>query len=183
MPRKETNRLCACGCGEVSKSGFFAGQGHDAQYSRLTRKIAEEAGLVGPNENYTMFVRRLVEQELSPQYPKVTFPALRKANVDRCNQDFFPLEAWSPNDWGVALAGEVGEVCDALAKLRRVQMGAQNARDLQSEDDAVAAVAAELADAVIYADLVGARLGIDLEAEVQRKFNEVSDRKNSNVGL
>lgn len=44
-------------------------------------------------------------------------------------------------------------------------------------------IADELADLVIYADLLAERLEIDLGAAVVRKFNKVSERVGSNIRL
>ena len=55
------------------------------------------------------------------------------------------------------------------------------------DDDEIAKLqdrlALELADVVIYADLLAERLGIDLGAAVRTKFNEVSDRRNIDIRL
>jgi NTP pyrophosphatase (non-canonical NTP hydrolase) len=101
----------------------------------------------------------------------LTFEELREQNVDRCAAVFHPLAHWSPTDWGCALAGEVGELCNLLKKERR------------GEGLDVIAAADELADVVIYADLLAARLGINLSGAVVRKFNEVSRRRGSEILL
>lgn len=44
-------------------------------------------------------------------------------------------------------------------------------------------VADEVADVAIYPDLLAARLGIDLEQVIVKKFNEVSDKVKSNYKL
>lgn len=44
----------------------------------------------------------------------LTFSKLRATNVKRCEAVFFGLQSWSPTDWGCALAGEVGELCNKL---------------------------------------------------------------------
>lgn len=98
------------------------------------------------------------------------FDELRQANVRRCEDVFHPLESWSPTDWACALAGEAGETCNAVKKLMR-------------GDGSIEAIAAELADTVIYADLLAARLGVDLGAAVRAKFNAVSEKLGSDVRL
>ena len=108
---------------------------------------------------------------------------LRVANVRRCEEVFHSLHAWTPTDWACALAGEVGEACNAVKKLRRIADGTNTAKDPQTEAEAIKAIGAELADTIIYADLLAARLGIDLSYEIQCKFNEVSRRMNSTVRL
>jgi NTP pyrophosphatase (non-canonical NTP hydrolase) len=77
------------------------------------------------------------------------------------------------------MAGEAGEVCNAVKKLRRLADGTNTAKDPQTEAEAVALIAQELADTIIYADLLAARLGIDLERAIRDKFNDVSRRMSS----
>ncbi len=99
------------------------------------------------------------------------FSELRSKNVLRCEDVFHPLDSWSPTDWGCALAGEAGEACNLAKKMRR------------GEDVPLLEMSHELADVVIYADLLAARLGIDLGQAVKDKFNIVSARKGSKVRL
>jgi NTP pyrophosphatase (non-canonical NTP hydrolase) len=108
---------------------------------------------------------------------------LRVVNVQRCEEVFHPLQDWTPSDWACALAGEAGEVCNAVKKLRRLKDGTNTAKDPQTESEAIKAIGAELADTIIYADLLAARLGIDLSYEVEVKFNEVSRRMNSPIRI
>jgi NTP pyrophosphatase (non-canonical NTP hydrolase) len=93
------------------------------------------------------------------------FADLRLANLARCYEVFHALEDWSPTDWGTAVAGEVGEALNLVKKLRRGEPVERNA------------IGGELADAVIYIDLLAARLGIDLGRAVAYKFNRVSERR------
>ena len=72
------------------------------------------------------------------------------------------------------MAGEAGEACNAVKKLRRHQDGTNTSKDPASKEECVDAIAAELADTIIYADLLAARLGIDLGDAVREKFNAVS---------
>ena len=101
----------------------------------------------------------------------LTFEELREKNVARCEQVFHTLENWSLTDWATALAGEVGEACNLIKKRRRGET-------VNTED-----IVDELADTVIYADLLAARLGVSLAEAVRRKFNEVSDRRNSDIRM
>lgn len=111
------------------------------------------------------------------------FDQLRLANVLRCQQVFHPLTDWSPTDWATAMAGECGEACNFIKKLRRLD-GADGSVDTPELREAYRkAIAKELADMVIYADLLAARLGIDLGAAVVNKFNEVSEQRASNIRL
>jgi len=108
---------------------------------------------------------------------------LRHANTKRCEQVFHPIKDWSPTDWACAMAGEAGEVCNAVKKLRRVSDGTNTAKDPQTADECVKLIAKEIADTVIYLDLLAARLDINLETAVRQKFNEVSDRMKSDIKL
>lgn len=110
----------------------------------------------------------------------LTFRGLREVNVARCNRWHPPtgLESWSVSDWAVAMAGEAGEVCNAVKKLRRAEDMITSLNDagrqIDSKAQAVAVIGEELADTFLYLDLLAARLGIDLEAEIVAKFNSVS---------
>jgi len=113
----------------------------------------------------------------------ITFDDLRAANVLRCEKSFHPINEWSPTDWACALAGEVGETCNAVKKLCRMDSGGNTKKDPQTVKEAIGEIAEELGDLITYADLLAARLGIDLEKAVRDKFNKVSDRMNSNIKL
>lgn len=113
----------------------------------------------------------------------ITFNELRFANVQRCVQVFHKLEDWSPCDWATAMAGECGEACNIIKKLRRLD-GADSDKDSAAHRaDLIKDVSYELADLVIYADLLAARLGINLGDAVVKKFNAVSDVRKSTIFL
>jgi NTP pyrophosphatase (non-canonical NTP hydrolase) len=127
----------------------------------------------------------------------LAFDELRKANTQRCNERFHPVEEWTPSDWGNAMAGEFGEVaselsdlfilsmqffsklkaCDTIKKMLRQMEGDARYEELKKK------LALELADVVIYADLLSVGLGIDLGESVRNKFNEVSVKRNSEIRL
>lgn len=113
----------------------------------------------------------------------LSFTDLRLANVVRCEEVFHKLNHWSPTDWACAMAGECGEACNAVKKLRRLEDGTNTQKDPQTEQEAILIIADELADLVIYADLLAARLNVDLGTAVANKFNAVSDRMNSTVRI
>jgi len=112
---------------------------------------------------------------------KLTFEELAAKNLQRVgrwhNGD---LHAWSVSDWGCAMAGEAGEACNAIKKLRRVEDNIANLSEpgplLATRDAAIAAIGAELADTAIYLDLLAQRLGLDLADEIVKKFNLTSER-------
>lgn len=115
------------------------------------------------------------------QTKALSFRDLQNANSTRCNR-WHPtgLKEWSVTDWATATVGELGEACNAIKKLRRIETGAQNINDpgrqLTEREAAVRAIGEELADTIIYLDLLAQRLGIELECEVVNKFNKTSER-------
>jgi NTP pyrophosphatase (non-canonical NTP hydrolase) len=97
---------------------------------------------------------------------------LRKANVERCVTAFkHNLDDWSEMEWGCAAAGEMGELCNLLKKRRR------------GEDIPLKAVMDEIADVIIYLDLLSAKLGVHLSGPIREKFNETSEHRGSNIRL
>lgn len=96
--------------------------------------------------------------------------ALREVNAERSLKAFgIALHDWSAPEWGNAIAGETGELCNFLKKQNRDKVS------LKSE------IAKEAADIVIYLDLLCEREGIDLRAAIRSKFNEVSEKKGVNI--
>ena len=75
----------------------------------------------------------------------------------------------------VELAGEVGELANEIKKRRRQELGMAGGKD-----DAQA-IADELADVVICADLLAAKLGVDLSDAVRNKFNSTSQKHGFDV--
>lgn len=102
---------------------------------------------------------------------KINFNQLRAANRARQRTAFRKCIEWKPSGWSNALAGEVGETCNLIKKLER--------GEVIDKDD----IAKEIADVIIYADILAAQFGIDLGQAVRDKFNEVSRRVESSVEL
>lgn len=114
---------------------------------------------------------------------KLSFEILREQNIKRCEDVFHPVDSWSPTDWATAMAGECGEACNEIKKMRRLD-GADSEIDTpQLREHLKKNVSKELADLVIYADLLADRLGIDLGQAVVDKFNEVSEKRGSSITL
>lgn len=108
---------------------------------------------------------------------------LRQTNVARCEEVFHSLARWSVNDWAVAAGGELGEAQNVAKKLRRLD-DADAKEDTQARRDYLRMrLALELADALIYMDLLAARAGIDLAAATAFKFNVISDERGSSWRL
>lgn len=105
----------------------------------------------------------------------LTFRDLRLVNEMRCKR-WHPggVEDWSLSDWATAMVGEAGEACNVVKKLNRERDGLGG--NTQNEAELRHALAFELADTVIYLDLLAARAGLDLESAIKDKFNLVSER-------
>lgn len=104
------------------------------------------------------------------------FNELRSVNTSRCVR-WHPPEStpWTSADWSNAMCGEAGELANVIKKLRRHETGARNEGD-PSVEELKKMAGAELADVVIYADLVAHHLGISLEDSIRAKFNKVSEK-------
>lgn len=113
----------------------------------------------------------------------LSFEKLRATSSIRCNSAFNPINAWSPSDWGVAMAGEMGEACNVIKKLRRLDDADKHLDTPELRAELSQKILDELADTVIYADLLATRLGLRLEDGIVRKFNEVSKRRNVDIYL
>lgn len=99
------------------------------------------------------------------------FEKFSRLNRERCEKHYFLLDHWSLSDWAIALAGEAGEMCNLIKKKNR------------GEEVDIRQIGKEIADVVTYADLLASRLGLSLEDIVKQKFNEVSERKGSDIKL
>lgn len=111
----------------------------------------------------------------------LSFERLREQNLTRAQQwhPGFPNEnSWTGGDWAAAMAGECGEACNIVKKLRRCDtgVGAVSHDGRKHEPyELMAKLAGELADVVIYTDLLATKYGIELGAAVRQKFNLVSE--------
>ena len=106
---------------------------------------------------------------------KLTFADLRAVNLVRCARwHEGGVAGWSLSDWAVAMAGEAGETCNVVKKLNRIRDGLTG----NNIDEAAlrASLGDEIADTLIYLDLLAAAAGIDLAKAVVNKFNAVSMR-------
>lgn len=92
---------------------------------------------------------------------------LRAAQVER-------QKLWDPGAildlsyLGNAAAGEMGEACNVIKKLERERHGLPGSRAN------VGQLADELADVVLYLDLIAMKIGVDLEVAIRDKFNRDS---------
>jgi NTP pyrophosphatase (non-canonical NTP hydrolase) len=99
----------------------------------------------------------------------ITFNVLRDANRNRQKE-------WPGNDKAdvafraIELAGEAGEVCEAVKKWLR------HARGIKGSTATTQDVADEMGDLLVSLDLLADELGIDLGAAVRRKFNKTTEK-------
>lgn len=102
----------------------------------------------------------------------LTFKELSEKNIELNDEAFSEVtKDWVIADWSNALAGEVGEACNMIKKIRRGQ-------DIDKTE-----LGHELADVMMYLDLLATKLDIDLEAMIVEKFNEVSEKRGASVYL
>ncbi|MCJ8335625.1 MAG: MazG-like family protein [Epibacterium sp.] len=70
----------------------------------------------------------------------------------------------------IEVAGEFGEVAEAVKKFLRAERGIKGSTATLED------VADEMADALIALDLLANQMGLDLSKAVQRKFNRTSEK-------
>jgi NTP pyrophosphatase (non-canonical NTP hydrolase) len=99
---------------------------------------------------------------------------LRRANLSRVvrfgHGDIKEPHGWGPMQWGCALAGEVGELCNFLKKYQR-QMPTDPSPDMLLSD-----IGKEIADVFIYLDLLASTFDFDLTRVITSKFNATSKK-------
>ncbi len=102
------------------------------------------------------------------------FRALREQNISRLARWHNPdSEPWTGADWSNAMGGESGEAQNVVKKLRRIELGTRGKND-PPEAELRDALADEIADVVIYADLLAHFYGIETAVAVAAKFNRKS---------
>lgn len=81
---------------------------------------------------------------------------------------------WSPAQWLQAVIGELGEYANFRKKYERGDI---------SYDEFIVEARKELADVIVYLDILSSQFGIDLGQAVTDKFNEVSERIKCDIRL
>lgn len=100
------------------------------------------------------------------------FARLREVSSVRSKRWQGGSEPWSLSDWGVAAGGEMGEMLNIIKKLNRVRDGMIG--NNVSEVNLRVELANEIADTIIYLDLLAASIDISLSAAIITKFNATS---------
>ena len=109
----------------------------------------------------------------------LTFNTLRNGNAQRVSLFKTPDgkmahnkkdgSDWSLLEWGAAVSGELGELNNIVKKVKRGDF---------TLDEARAEIAREMADVIIYLDLMAAQARIDLGQAVMATFNHKSAQLN-----
>jgi NTP pyrophosphatase (non-canonical NTP hydrolase) len=99
----------------------------------------------------------------------------RALNVDRARNGFRCYDNQPLTYWTTALAGEVGELCNMVKKMQRVELGgvdggsSYTAKDITRE-----MLKEEIGGIAIYLDLMASLLDIDLGEAIRDTFNDKS---------
>lgn len=109
----------------------------------------------------------------------LTFKTLRAANIERLplfkngqgqpNHTKSDGSDWSPAQWLQAVIGELGEYANLRKKVERGDIHIEEAKPQ---------LAAELADVIIYLDILAWQLNIDLGEAVMITWNRKSQKQN-----
>ncbi len=107
------------------------------------------------------------------------FGRINRARAQRWHRG--GLDEWSVTDWSNALAGETGELCNAVKKFRRVedklQAGDGDTPQPRDIEAAKKAIAKEIGDVYAYLDLTAQRFGLDTFTCIREAFNQISERE------
>lgn len=101
----------------------------------------------------------------------------RELNIQRAQTGFRCYDNQPLTYWTTALAGEVGELCNMIKKMERVQRGgidggsSYTAKDINKE-----MLKEEIGGIAIYLDLLASLLDIDLQEAIVDTFNEKSEK-------
>lgn len=100
---------------------------------------------------------------------------ISKINAIRCDKWHSDGAKWIGPDWSNALAGEVGEACNVIKKIRRLDTGAIGRASETDRRELVEKLALELADVYLHLDLLARYFSIDLPDAIVEKFNKTSE--------
>lgn len=131
--------------------------------------------------------------------PGLTFDSLRKMSKARSDAWGGMGLSWSKADWSNAMAGEsgeldeavldlvmitlsksakVGQIANAVKKLRRHETNISQSKGPTTPEAALARIKAEIGDVATYLDLLATHCGLRLEDCVRDTYNAVSEREN-----
>lgn len=108
---------------------------------------------------------------------KLSLAALRPVNVQRAKEGFKCYDNQPLTYWTTALAGEVGELCNMIKKMQRVEKGGiDGGSSYTAKDISKAMLKEEIGGIAIYLDLLASLLDIDLEDAIIDTFNSKSEK-------
>ncbi len=100
----------------------------------------------------------------------------RTTNVDRAIHGFNCYNNQPLTYWTTALAGEVGELCNMIKKLQRVEKGGiDGGSSYKAIDIDKKMLQEEIGGIAIYLDLLASLLNIELEEAIRTTFNKKSE--------
>jgi len=105
----------------------------------------------------------------------IDLDGFRALNMDRARNGFRCYDNQPLTYWTTALAGEVGELCNMVKKMQRVELGgvdggsSYTAKDITKE-----MLKEEIGGIAIYLDLMASLLDIDLGEAIRDTFNDKS---------
>lgn len=106
---------------------------------------------------------------------KLDLSAMRPVNVLRAKEGFKCYDNQPLTYWTTALAGEVGELCNMIKKMQRVEKGGVDGGSSYSAKDITKEMLKEeIGGIAIYLDLLASLLDIDLEEAIIDTFNSKS---------
>jgi len=108
---------------------------------------------------------------------KLDLQQFRKINTERAVEGFKTYANVPLSFWGTALAGELGELCNMIKKMERVEFGGIDAgSSYTAESLTKEMIEEEIGGIVIYLDLLASLLGISIEEATIKTFNSKSEK-------
>lgn len=84
------------------------------------------------------------------------------------------IKDWNTMEWACAMCGEAGEAANMAKKIGRFDHKLNRRKNEKNRIRLVRLLADEIADTIIYLDLLALREGIDLPSAIKSKFNRTS---------
>lgn len=108
---------------------------------------------------------------------KLSLAELRPINVQRATEGFRCYDNQPLTYWTTALAGEVGELCNMIKKMQRVERGGiDGGSSYTAKDITTEMLKEEIGGIAIYLDLLASLLDISLEDAIIDTFNSKSSQ-------
>ena len=104
-----------------------------------------------------------------------TLQELSATNRSRASRWHAGAQPWTGADWSNAMCGEAGEAANVVKKLRRRETSIESTYNTPEQQELIGMLREEIADVIIYADLLAWHYDIDLTDAVIDKFNKVSE--------